>query len=164
MQKRADDPREVAALARRQERELRSWLAAGSREGGEDGFAAALRAATEEVEDAHRVKIEFVAVGDCELDERGRAVIGAAREALTNAAKFAAGGPISVYAEVADGRIEAFVRDRGPGFDPAAVPADRRGVSESIVGRMQRHGGTATISSMPGSGTEVALCVEGEEA
>ncbi len=160
MQKRADDPREVAALARRQERELRSWLQAGGRGAAGDGFAAALRSAAEEVEDAHRVKIDVVAVGDCELDERGAAVVGAAREALTNAAKFASEGPISVYAEVSDERIEAFVRDRGPGFDPEAAPADRRGVRESIVGRMRRHGGTATISSVAGTGTEVALAVE----
>jgi signal transduction histidine kinase len=165
MQKRADDPREVSALARRQERELRSWLAAGSREASGDGFTAALRSAAEEIEDAHRVKIEVVAVGDCELDERGAAVVGAAREALTNAAKFAAeGGPISVYAEVGEERIEAFVRDRGDGFDPEAAPADRRGVRESIVGRMQRHGGAATISSVAGSGTEVALTIDREEA
>ena len=49
------------------------------------------------------------------------------------------------------------VRDRGPGFDPGAVPGDRRGVRESIVGRMARHGGTATIHSAPGVGTEVEL-------
>ena len=142
MQKRADDPREVAALARRQERELRSWLAAGEPRASGRRLRGRAAGRAEEVEDAHRVKIEVVAVGDCELDERAAAVVGAAREALTNAAKFAGeDGPISVYAEVGDERIEAFVRDRGPGFDPEAVPADRRGVRESIVGRMRRHGG-----------------------
>ena len=161
MQKRADDPREVAALARRQERELRSWLA-GEEESGGGGFAAALRSAAEEVEDAYLVKIEVVTVGDRSLDEGASAVVGAAREALTNAAKFAAeGGPISVYAEVGEAGIEAFVRDRGPGFDPAEAPADRRGVRESIVGRMQRHGGTATIAAVPGAGTEIALRIGG---
>jgi signal transduction histidine kinase len=164
MQKRANDPREVAALARRQERELRDWLAGDrqQRPSGSGGFATALRIAAEEVEDAYLVQIEVVTVGDRALDEPGTAVIGAAREALTNAAKFAAeGGPISVYAEVGADTIEAFVRDRGPGFDPGRTPADRRGVRESIVGRMQRHGGTATIASVPGAGTEVALRIEG---
>ena len=165
MQKRANDPREVAALARRQERELRDWLAGDgqrSPDRGSAGFAMQLRVAAEEVEDAYLVQIEVVTVGDRALDERGSAVIGAAREALTNAAKFAAdGGPISVYAEVGADAIEAFVRDRGPGFDPGRTPADRRGVRESIVGRMQRHGGTATIASVPGAGTEVALRIEG---
>ena len=163
MQKRADDPREVAALARRQERELRGWLAGEEGAGAGDGFAAALRSAAEEVEDAYLVKIEVVTVGDRPLDEGGSAVVGAAREALTNAAKFAAdGGPISVYAEVGESGIEAFVRDRGPGFDPDDAPADRRGVRESIVGRMQRHGGTATIAAVPGAGTEVALRIGAE--
>ncbi len=163
MQKRADDPREVAALARRQERELRGWLA-GEEEAGVGGFAAALRSAAEEVEDAYLVKIDVVTVGHRALDESAAAVVGAAREALTNAAKFAAdGGPISVYAEAGESGIEAFIRDRGPGFDPAEAPPDRRGVRESIVGRMQRHGGSATIGGVPGAGTEVALRIEGPE-
>jgi len=160
MQMRADDPREVAALARRQQRELRAWLAAGG-EAGEDRFAAALRAAAEEVEDAYRITVDVVAVGDADLDEPAAALVAATREALTNAAKFAAdAGPVSVYAEVGPEQIEAFVRDRGPGFDPDRLPEDRRGVRESIVGRMQRHGGTATIVSVPGSGTEVVLSIE----
>jgi len=163
MQKRADDPREVAALARRQERELRGWLGAGRPGAAEGGFAAALRGAAEEVEDAYRIKVEVVAVGDCELDEGAAALVGATREALTNAAKFAAdAGPVSVYAEVGPEQIEAFVRDRGPGFDPDDVPADRRGVRESIVGRMRRNGGTATIVAVPGSGTEVVLSIARE--
>ncbi len=55
-----------------------------------------------------------------------------------------------------------FVRDRGSGFDPLAVPADRRGLRESIIGRMERHGGTATVRSNAGSGTEVELALEVE--
>ena len=165
MQKRADDPREVAALARRQERELREWLAGDGRREAEGSFASALRAAAEQIEDDHRVAIEVVVVGDCELDERSDAVLGAAREALSNAAKHAAGsGPIRVYAEVESERIEAFVRDRGPGFEPAAVPDDRRGVRESIVGRMERAGGRADVRSMPGGGTEVGLTIARAEA
>jgi signal transduction histidine kinase/phage shock protein PspC (stress-responsive transcriptional regulator) len=159
VQKRADDPREVAALARRQERELRNWLGAAPGVSDDDGFAAALRRAAEEVEDAHRVKVEVVSVGDCAIDEGSGAVVAAAREALTNAAKFADDGPISVYAEVSDDRVEVYVHDRGPGFDPDAIAPDRRGVTESIVGRMRRNGGTATIRSVPGSGTEVQLSV-----
>ena len=163
MQKRSSDPREVAALARRQERELREWLAdegPGTDEGTSGGFAAALGAAAADVEDAHRVPIDVVAVGDCPLDERAGAVVAAAREALTNAAKFAPDDAISVYAEVTPQRIEAYVRDRGPGFAPEAIAADRRGISESIVGRMRRHGGDATIASVPGSGTEIALSLD----
>jgi signal transduction histidine kinase len=158
MQKRADDPREVAALARRQERELRAWL--NGRRPDEASLAAALEAAATEVEGDHGVPVEVVTVGDGPLDERGAALVAAAREALVNAAKFAGPEPISLYAEVDGGRAEVFVRDRGPGFDPGAVPADRRGLRESIVGRMERHGGRATLHTVPGQGTEVELVME----
>jgi signal transduction histidine kinase len=123
-------------------------------------LAGALEDAAGEVEAAHRVAIDVVAVGDCPLDSRGEALVAAAREALVNAAKFAADAPISVYAEVNDDAIEVFVRDRGPGFDLAVVPADRRGVRESIVGRLERHGGRAEIRSGAGTGTEIELAVE----
>jgi signal transduction histidine kinase len=160
MQKRAGDPREVAALARRQERELRDWLRGGARAAAGESFATALRAATEKIEDDHRVAIELVVVGDWPLDERAEAVLGAAREALLNAARHAAGsGPIDVYAEAGDAALEVFVRDRGPGFDLAGMPDDRRGVRESIIGRMQRAGGHAEVRSTPGGGTEVGLSV-----
>jgi signal transduction histidine kinase len=159
MQRRVDDPREVAALARRQERELRAWLN-GRRAGGDATVASALEGAAAEVEEAHGVPVEVVAVGDAPLDPRAGALVAAAREALVNAAKFAGAGPVSLYAEVAPGRIEVFVRDRGPGFDPAAVPDDRRGVRESIVGRMERHGGRAAVHTAPGGGTEVELVLE----
>ena len=160
MQKRAGDPREVAALARRQERELREWLGGDGPRSAEKSLAAALRAAAESVEDDHRVAIEVVVVGDCELDERAEAVLGAAREALQNAAKHAAeAGPIRVYAEVGDASLEVFVRDHGPGFELADVPDDRRGVRESIVGRMERAGGRADVRSIPGGGTEVGLAI-----
>ena len=160
MQKRADDPREVAALARRQERELRDWLAADRRPPADVSLAAALREAAEKVEDDHRAAVEVVVVGDCELDARTEALLGAAREALLNAAKHAADpGPIRLYAEIEDSRIEVFVRDRGPGFDLEAVSPDRRGVRESIVGRMERAGGEAEVRSIASGGTEVSLAI-----
>jgi signal transduction histidine kinase len=163
VQKRAGDPREVAALARRQERELRSWLSgARSQADGERRFVAALQAAAEEIEEAHGVAVDVVAVGDAPLERDGEALVAAAREAMLNAAKFAGGetAPVAVYAEAGDDRLQVFVRDRGPGFDLAAVPADRRGVRESIVGRMERHGGRATIQASPGGGTEVELVID----
>ncbi len=155
VQKRADDPRAVAALARTQERELRAWLA--GREGGHERLAAALEEVAGDVERAHGVPVEIVVVGDRELDGRGEALVAAAREAMVNAAKFGAGSTVDVYAEAGDGELQVYVRDRGPGFDPEAVPPDRRGVRESIVGRMLRHGGRAAIHSAPGAGTEVEL-------
>ena len=133
MQKRADDPREVAALARRQERELRAWLN-GSERAPDATLAAALEAAVAEIEDAHGVPVDVVAVGDRPLDDAGEALVAAAREAVLNAVKFAPDAAISVFAEVSGDRAEVFVRDRGPGFDLAAVPPDRRGLRESVLG------------------------------
>jgi signal transduction histidine kinase/phage shock protein PspC (stress-responsive transcriptional regulator) len=158
MQKRADDPREVAALARRQERELRAWLS--GRGNAASGLGAALEEAADEIEQAHGVPIEVVAVGEVPLDQSVEALVAATREAMLNAAKFGGGSPVDVYAEAAPERLQVFVRDRGPGFDPAAIPADRRGVRESIIGRMERHGGHATVRRAEGGGTEVELSIE----
>ncbi len=154
---RSDDPQEVAALARRQERELRAWLAGRPAPGQGSRLAPALEAAAVDVEERHGVPVEVVVVGDRDLDTKTEAVLAAAREAMTNAAKFGGGSPVDVYAEAADGRLQVFVRDRGPGFDASDLPPDRRGVRESIVGRMERHGGRATITSSPANGTEVEL-------
>ena len=156
VQKRAEDPRAVAALARRQERELRAWLGGARPAGTGDTLAAALERAAAEAEDDHGVQVDVVTVGDRPLDERTEPLAAAAREALVNAAKFAGEAPISLFAEVTGERVQVFVRDRGPGFDLAAVPADRRGVRESIIGRMKRNGGRAEIHS-DASGTEVEL-------
>ena len=160
MQRRAGDPAEVAALARRQERELRAWLSDRPAPGQSARLAGALEAAAADVEEQHGVPVEVVVVGDRDLDAAHEAVVGAAREAMTNAAKFGGGSPVDVYAESSDSRTQVFVRDRGPGFDPDAVPADRRGVRESIVGRMERHGGRARVTSGAGNGTEVELVLE----
>ena len=165
VQKRADDPREVAQLARHQERELREWLFAPRHEAAGVSLAAALERAAVEVEEAHRVPIDVVAVGDAAVGPRGDALVAAAREAMVNAAKFAPdAGEVAVYAELGNGRAQVFVRDRGAGFDPESIPADRRGIRESIVGRMERSGGTAKIRSAPGTGTEVGLEIDLEEA
>ena len=161
IQKRADDPREVAQLARHQERELRDWLFAPERKPAAASVATALSEAAVAVEEAHRVPIDVITVGDAAVSERAEALVAAAREAMVNAAKFAPdAGEIAVYAELSNGRAQVFVRDRGDGFDPDAVPADRRGLRESIVGRMERAGGLANVRSAPGTGTEVELEME----
>jgi signal transduction histidine kinase len=162
VQRRADDPREVAALARRQERELRSWLAGRVPRGDAPRLRAALEAVADEVEQDHRVAVDVVAVGDAPLDSRGEALVAAAREAVVNAAKFGDGAPVAVFAEAGEDGLVVFVRDRGPGFDPSTVPEDRRGLRESIVGRMARHGGAAAVRSQPGLGTEVELALPGD--
>jgi phage shock protein PspC (stress-responsive transcriptional regulator) len=160
VQRRAGRPQEVAALARRQERELRTWLSGRRPMPGEQHLAAALASAAEEVERRHGVEVEVVAVGDAPLDEGGEALVAAAREAIVNAAKFGGGSPVDVYAETDAERLQVFIRDRGPGFDLESVPPDRRGIRESIVGRMSRHGGHAAIGRGPTGGTEVELTLE----
>ena len=157
IQKHAQEPRRVASLARRQERELRGWLYGDHPLDESASLLAALEAAAGDVEELHGVRVELASAGDCAVDAPAGALVLAAREAMTNAAKFAGVEEIDVYAEVTDDAISVFVRDRGSGFDRAAVPADRRGLVESIEGRMERAGGRATVVSSPGNGTEVEL-------
>jgi signal transduction histidine kinase/phage shock protein PspC (stress-responsive transcriptional regulator) len=163
IQRRADDSTEVAALARHQERELRAWLYDGA-PANEGTLHGAFAAAAAEIEDLHRVVIETVVVGDGELDERSAAMVAAAREALVNASKFSGEQRISFFVEVDEDVVEAFVRDRGKGFEPSEVPPDRRGIADSICGRMERAGGTAHVRSAPGEGTEVHLVLPRELA
>ena len=155
IQRQADDPKAVQQLARRQERELRSWLY--GEQNADKTLKAALTTAAAEVEDDRGVPVEVVAVGDCDMTEPLVALVRAAREALVNAAKHSGASKIDLYAEVDDERVEVFVRDRGAGFDLDGVDDDRLGVKHSIIDRMARHGGSATIRTAPGEGTEVRL-------
>jgi signal transduction histidine kinase/phage shock protein PspC (stress-responsive transcriptional regulator) len=161
-QREADDPKRVAQLARRQERELRGWLYPEGQLFQEDTLVAAIGNAAAEVEELHGVKVEVASAGNAPLDDDARAVVLAAREAMANAARFSGADEVSVYAETEPDAINVFIRDRGAGFDRAAVPAERRGIVESIEGRMARHGGTATVTTTPGEGTEVALTLPRE--
>jgi len=151
---RAANADEVAKLARAQERELRSWLYDDRVTPG-TSVAAELRDVVAEVEDHHGVPVEVVVVGDRTPDERTAGLLRATREALVNAVRHGR-PPVSVYLEVGPGVVEVFVKDRGDGFDLDEVPDDRFGVRESIIGRMRRLGGDATVRARAG-GTEVAL-------
>jgi signal transduction histidine kinase len=164
IQKQSDTPKEVARLARGQERELRGWLygpagyGAKKQIGSEGGqLATAIAAACGEVEDAFAISVSQVVVGDAELDEPLTALVQAAREAMVNAAKHAGIEEVSVYAEVEPTAVTVFVRDRGKGFDPESVSDDRHGLADSIRGRMERNGGTVRLRTAPGEGTELQL-------
>jgi glucose-6-phosphate-specific signal transduction histidine kinase len=161
IQRRADDPHQVVSLARAQERELRSWLFDGKAPGSLDGRATTvsdgIRLIQQEIEAQHGIVVDAISVGECELDEDLGALLAAAREATVNAAKWSGAGAVSLFAEVEPTAVSVFVRDRGRGFDPAAVPADRKGLAESVRARMERRGGSATIRSTLGEGTEVVL-------
>jgi signal transduction histidine kinase len=156
IQKQANDPRAVVRLARSQERDLRSWLYDEDDKTDQTLAGAAKRAAAE-VEDSHGVPVEVVTVGDCEMSEGLSAMVRAARESMVNAAKHSGADKIDVFVEVDGDRAEIFVRDRGQGFDTDGVPEDRLGLRHSVMGRMERHGGRATVRSNPETGTEVRL-------
>jgi signal transduction histidine kinase/phage shock protein PspC (stress-responsive transcriptional regulator) len=174
MIQRASSPKEMVTLARGQERELRGWLygrpggypdpaaAAGRGSGGNGSVAGrqdpplsvALDRVAATVEERHRVSVDVVTVGECAVDDRVRALIESAGEAMSNAARHSGEASVAVYAEVGPDAVSVFVRDWGSGFDPASIPAGRIGIKESILGRMERHGGTATVVSEAGRGTE----------
>ncbi len=161
IQRHADDPVRTAQLARQQERELRSWLYTADDESGPGSvrLGPALERMAAEVDEAHGVPVKIIAVGDsAELPEGSiDPLIAAAKEAAVNAAKHSGAKRVDVFAERLADRIEIFVRDTGVGFDPAATPGDRRGLAESVVGRMERAGGSAHVYSEVGDGTEVEL-------
>ncbi|WP_239094964.1 ATP-binding protein [Planotetraspora silvatica] len=159
IQRNANDAREVTRLARSQERELRNWLYQPKQD-ADATLAAAVRRVAAEEEDAHGVPIEVVCVGDCELTDGLVALLHAARQAMVNAAKYSESPVISVYAEVEADEVTVFVRDRGKGFVLDDVPEDRMGIRQSIIGRMERHGGGARVRTEPGDGTEVMLTMK----
>jgi signal transduction histidine kinase/phage shock protein PspC (stress-responsive transcriptional regulator) len=160
VQRKADDSREVRRLARRQERELRAWLLHGEESvPASDTLGGVLESIAADVEDTYGVRVDVVRVRDCPSTPALEPLVLATREAIVNAARHSGASTVSVYVEVEPERATVFVRDRGHGFDPAVVPTDRRGVSESIVGRLARHGGSATVNSVPDEGTEVQLAI-----
>jgi signal transduction histidine kinase len=159
MIQRAGSPREMTSLARGQERELRTWLYGRGRAdaNGQRSLSRALDQVSAKVELHHHVPVETVVVGDAPMDDRLRAMVDAAGEAMTNAARHSGAASVSVYAEVGEDVVNLYVRDEGRGFDPDLVSTDRHGIRESIVGRMERGGGVATVTSEPAEGTEVHL-------
>ena len=174
MIQRSSSPQEMTSLARGQERELRAWLyrrTNGSGDGSAMGdpasgeaiagvgrtLGAALERAATRIEGLHHVPVETVVVGDVAMNDRLGVIVDAAAEAITNAARHSGAASIAVYCEIGPDAVNLYVRDEGRGFDRAKVPNDRRGISESIIGRMERAGGAATVTSEPAEGTEVHL-------
>ena len=157
---RSDDPRRMASLARRQERELRAWLYDRMLV----GEPASLHAAIEALDDRDRDRPRRPRRSRHRRRSTARrgvegAASAAIREALVNAARHADVDRVDVFVEADDAELTGFVRDTGCGFDRAQIPDDRRGINDSIVGRVQRVGGTAVLTSQPGVGTEVELRV-----
>ncbi|MGY1774056.1 ATP-binding protein [Blastococcus sp. SYSU D00813] len=162
IQRHADDQQAVARLARSQERELRTWLYEPQK-ASQGTWAGLVSAMVAEVEADHALTVDPVVVGDAEVDDDLAALGAATREALVNAAKHSGAPSADLYTEVTARQVSVYVRDRGKGFDPATVPADRRGLRDSVAGRLTRAGGTATVRSAPGEGTEVELLLPRED-
>lgn len=160
MIQRTDDPQRMITLARAQERDLRVWLFEPDRGSAGGSVREAIGDAAAKVEATFDTPIEVVVVGDCTLNDRFAPLVGAASEAMANAAKHSGARTISVYVECSNESVEAWITDQGSGFDPDTVSHDRRGIAESIIARMARSGGEATIISEPGQGTEVHLRTE----
>ena len=150
----ADDPQRVAALALSQERELRAWLY-GDNHPTNENLRSEVESVSREIEQLYGVPVDSVIVGDTPATAKTRVLTSALREALANAVRHGK-PPISLYVEVSGQEVEAYVRDHGAGFELEAINPDRHGVRDSIIGRMQRHGGSATIRARE-PGTEVCL-------
>lgn len=154
---RSDDAQRMAMLARHQETELRDWLYGTVPIDGIDLVSTALKQSASRVEDDFKIPIDVVTVGDHAVDERTRAVVAAASEAMINAAKHSGAGRVSVFLEVENGSLQLYVTDQGRGFDPKAIQTDRKGITKSIRSRMEKIGGSVEIESKPDEGTEVML-------
>jgi signal transduction histidine kinase len=159
MQRATDDPRRMLMLARRQERELRSWLYNDKSDVTIGTLSTRAEEIAAEVELDHGLPVDLVVVGDAELTTATESLLLAVREATVNAAKHSSADQVSIYLEVEAHVITAFVRDKGVGFDAATIGSDRRGIAISIRDRIERAGGRAVLESGPGQGTEWELTV-----
>src|SRR5262249_58623811 len=103
VQRHADEPRRVASLARRQERELRGWLYGDGMTRG-DTLQGALAAAADEIEELHGVRVELASGGDCPLADAVRPVVLAAREAVADAGKVSGADEVPGDAQAGEAR------------------------------------------------------------
>jgi len=154
---RSDDPSRMAILARHQESELRDWLFGTAPLDGVDLMSTALKSAAARVEEDHQIPIEVVTVGDHPIDATTKALVGAASEAMVNAAKHSGADRVSLFFESDDEQMAVYVTDQGKGFDPTTVGDDRKGLTQSVRARVENAGGKVKIDSEPGEGTEVVL-------
>ena len=161
---RADDPKKMVTLARAQERELREWLYRSENTDVDGTLQSALQEAASRIESAHDVPIDVVVVGDCGLSDEASALVAASTEAMTNAAKHSGTPKVSVFAECENGAVDIWISDQGRGFDRDAVAEDRKGITDSIEGRVERIGGTVDIQSSAENGTEVHLAMKAEQS
>ncbi len=160
----ADEPdaRELSRIAADAAAELRQYVEGCEPEAvaaGEGELCARLNAAVEAERELAEHEIGLV-FGEFERPVDGTAaeqLAGAAREALRNTRKHARATRALVTADVVGDVATVIVSDDGAGFDLGAVRQGGAGLRESIVGRLGRAGGSASVRSRPGHGTRVTL-------
>ena len=152
IQRHADEPRRVAALARRQERELRGWLYGDQPLGDETAsLVAALAAAAGDVEELHGVRVELASAGDCPVDAvRGRARPRGARGDDERGEVRRRRGDRRLRRGDRRRRQRLRARPRRGLRPRRRARTTGEGIAESIEGRMERAGGRATIVTSPG--------------
>lgn len=153
---------ELAELAAGQETGLRSLVSSAPPTAGSGG-AADIRPGLTALGSS---RVNVATPGDpVELTRPAAdAVVAAVTEALSNVERHAGDDARAwVLVESDDHAVTVSVRDDGAGIAVgrlrAAKDAGRLGVAQSIVGRIEAVGGTVTIESRPGEGTEVEIHV-----
>ena len=147
IQRRADHPREVVSLARRQERELRSWLygtaADRAAQAAPDTIGAVIERVADDVETDLGVRVEVVRVGDCAADEALLALGQPPGEAIANAAKHSGADDVSVYLEVEPEKSTSSCATAASASTPRRWPTTGVGSPTRSVARLARDGGRA---------------------
>jgi signal transduction histidine kinase len=155
----------IADLAGEQEVRLRALITSGAAAGSENAVGA---------EEEFASSLTALAAPDVVVTGPGQPVLlapevahalrGAVGAALDNVRHHA--GPSAktwIFLEDEPDRVTVTVRDDGVGMEPGrleeAVREGRLGVHASVRGRLAEVGGTATVRSAPGQGTEVELVV-----
>jgi two-component sensor histidine kinase len=150
----------ISSLAGGAARDLRRWIESGDQEDCAAQLVPELEQVTAEARSLNsRVELVVGHIGTPPTSDQVAALAGAVREAVTNARKHAQATSVVVRVETdPDGRTAVTVTDDGVGIDPELMAsATGLGVKGSIVGRMKRVGGHASLEGAPGGGTLVTL-------
>jgi anti-sigma regulatory factor (Ser/Thr protein kinase) len=150
----------IARLAGGAARDLHRWIDDADRKDCEAQLLPELELVAAEARTLDsRVELVVGHIGTPPTSEQVTALAGAVREAVTNARKHSQASSVIVRVETgSDGRTAVTVTDDGVGIDPELVAnATGLGVKGSIVGRMKRVGGPASLEDAPGGGTLVTL-------
>lgn len=162
VQRRSDDPA-LVTLARDQELDLRRYIAVT-----DDGavprrleLTAAVRDALIDAERRTRIRCQLTIIDapSTSSPEVVAAITGAIGEAVTNADKHGGASRVVVCLDRDEAdQLICSINDDGSGFDPEDV-VEGTGLTRSVRGRLDDVGGTVSVSSRPGHGCEIVLCI-----